>query len=217
MSGRHDEVKTWSHVALQACQILKARRLIIFVTAAQLANDKEMIDRALEDGRTVITVPDTIADRLGAVSDVAGKPMQSLAQFSSDWAKTVEFSSSRRARSRPIEQAVYRHWRGIAAAGGGLPKAFRELRISETMRPSVGEGLDPVGFWEPSTGRVIIHRGQLARLADFAGTLLHELTHARTGFEDVRRPPRQGVATHLPSPPVYSINCQRRSRPGAIK
>ena len=183
----HDEVKTWSDVALRACQILNARRPIIFVTAAQLVSDKEMIDRALEDGRTVITVPDTIADKLGTVKDIAGKPMQSLTQFSSDWAKTVEFKFVEESELTPKERAVYRHWRQIAAAGGGLPKAFRELRISETMRPSVREGFNPVGFWEQTTGRVIIHRGQLGQLADFAGTLLHELTHARTGFEDVSR------------------------------
>ncbi len=49
------------------------------------------------------------------------------------------------------------------------------------------EGFNPAGFWEPGTGRVIIHRGQLAQLSSFAGTLLHELTHARTGYDDVSR------------------------------
>jgi positive regulator of sigma E activity len=46
---------------------------------------------------------------------------------------------------------------------------------------------DPVGLWEPDKGRTIIKRSQLAYLAYFAGTLLHEITHARTGFSDVSR------------------------------
>lgn len=183
----HDEVRTWIDVGLRACQILNARKSIIFVTADQLVADKEMVDRAREDGRTVITVPATIAEKLGTVHDIAGKPMQSLTQFSTDWAKSVEFRFVEEDALTAKERAVFRQWRDIAAAGGGLPKAFRELKISETMRPSVLEGLNPAGLWEPSTGRVIIHRGQLAQLSGFAGTLLHELTHARTGYNDVSR------------------------------
>jgi hypothetical protein len=183
----HEEVRTWSDVGLRACQILNARRQIILVTAEQLVNDKEMVDRALEDGRTVITVPATIAQKLGTVRDIAGKPMQSLAQFASDWAESVEYRFVEEGALTKGEREVFRHWRAIATSGGGLPKAFRELKISETMRPSVHEGFNPAGLWEAATGRVIIHRGQLARLSDFAGTLLHELTHARTGFTDVSR------------------------------
>ena len=146
-----------------------------------------MVDRAGDDGRTVITLPTTIALKLNTVRDIAGDSMQSLDQFATEWADTVEYTFIADSALTGAERAIYKRWRDIAAASGGLPKAFRELKISETMRPSVAEGFNPVGFWEPATGRVIIHRSQLASLSRFAGTLLHELTHARTGFDDISR------------------------------
>ena len=40
---------------------------------------------------------------------------------------------------------------------------------------------------EASNGRIIIKRSQLGSLPDFAGTLLHEVAHARSGLGDVSR------------------------------
>ena len=85
------------------------------------------------------------------------------------------------------ERKVYGLWRSIADISGGLPSVVRELKISETMRPSVHEGINPGGLWEPATGRVIIHRRELRSIEAFAGTLLHELTHAHSGSSDVTR------------------------------
>jgi len=55
------------------------------------------------------------------------------------------------------------------------------------MRPSAKEGFSPAGLWLQDTGRVIIKRTQLGNAALFAGTLLHEFAHARTGHADVSR------------------------------
>ena len=43
------------------------------------------------------------------------------------------------------------------------------------------------GLWEPEKRWIIIKRTELAKLTSFAGTLLHEVTHAKTGFSDVSR------------------------------
>ena len=41
------------------------------------------------------------------------------------------------------------------------------------------------GIWEPSTGRIIIKREMLRSLLDYAGTLLHEVAHVRSGASDI--------------------------------
>jgi hypothetical protein len=152
-----------------------------------LIANKEMVDRAIEDGRQVVTVPATIAEKLGSVTDVDGKALQSLAQFQGEWSASIEYKFVGEAELSPKERAVYRRWREIANLAGGLPLQFKELKVSETMRPSVAEGMHPAGLWEPASGRVIVHRPQLQSLEAFAGTLLHELTHAQTGYNDVSR------------------------------
>jgi hypothetical protein len=63
----------------------------------------------------------------------------------------------------------------------------KEVRVSETMRPSISEGMQPVGLWEAETGRVIVHRSQLQTVGAFAGTLLHEFSRASTGLKDISR------------------------------
>jgi hypothetical protein len=59
--------------------------------------------------------------------------------------------------------------------------------ISETMRPETFGTGDADGLWEASTGRIIVKRSQLSCLAAFAGTLLHEIAHAKSGLGDVNR------------------------------
>lgn len=183
----HEEVRTWGDIGLRACQILNAKRQVVFATAEQLVTDKEMVDRAIADGRQVITVPATIAAKLGNVTDGAGNALQSLAQFEGEWSASIEYQFVHERDLTPGERAVYHLWREIADLSGGLPRKFKELKVSETMRPSVTEGMNPAGLWEPASGRVIVHRPQLRSLEAFAGTLLHELTHARTGHDDVSR------------------------------
>ncbi len=187
-AGRsHEEVRIWSDVGVLACQILNATRRYVFVTDEQLVADKEMVDRAIEDGREIITVPRTIAAKLRTVTDVAGNPLQSLGQFGNEWSASVEYQFVSERDLTPAERAVYQLWQRIADLAGGLPREFKELKISATMRPSVIEGMKPAGFWEPATGQVIVHRPALKSMERFGGTLLHELTHARTGYDDVSR------------------------------
>ena len=42
-----------------------------------------------------------------------------------------------------------------------------------------------MGVWEPAEGWIIVKRSQLQSLADFAGTVLHELSHALGGAPDM--------------------------------
>jgi len=183
----HEEVRTWSDVGLRACQILNARHRVLFVTAGQLVTEKEIVDRAIEDGCEVITVPTTISEKLGTVIDVGGNALQSISQFAINWSASIDYKFVAEGDLTPAERSVYELWRDIANLAGGLPREFRNLMVSETMRPSATEGLKPGGIWEPTTGLVIVHRPQLQSVEAFAGTLLHELTHARTGHVDVSR------------------------------
>jgi hypothetical protein len=183
----HDEVRTWTDVGLRACQILNTRGRVVFVTAQQLLDEKDMVDRARKEGREVVTLPQTVASKLDTVADLDGRPLQSLRQFAADWSASVELKFVGEEDLTDQERKVFRLWRVIAETGGGLPCGFRELKISETMRPSALEGMSPAGLWEPGTGLVVIHRRELRKLEAFAGTLLHELAHARSGFTDVTR------------------------------
>ena len=64
-----------------------------------------------------------------------------------------------------------------------------EIKVARTLRPvrpdfptdSFG------GVWNPEKCLVIIRRDTLRNPAVFCGVLVHELTHADTGFDDIDR------------------------------
>jgi hypothetical protein len=183
----HEEIRTWTDVGVRACQVLNSARAVVFVTSDQLLREKEMVDRAVLDGREIITLPTTVAAKLPTVVDVDGRPMQSLEQFAKDWSDSIEYSFVEEDDLTPAERTIFSRWPAIAELDGGVPSCVRAVRISDTIRPSVLEGMHPAGLWDPEIACVIIHRRQLGTLRSFAGTLLHEFAHARTGFTDVTR------------------------------
>jgi len=85
------------------------------------------------------------------------------------------------------ERNIFDQWRTIAGFVGGLPSRVREVRISETMRPDFLTSNEAVGLWDPASSSIVIKRTQLAAFSSFAGTLLHEIAHARSGYGDVTR------------------------------
>jgi hypothetical protein len=183
---QHDEI-AWTDVATHACRVLNAEKRVVFVTAAELATSFESVDRAKSEGYEIVTVPDNIRRAISGSTDTAGNLVRDLAAVHQKWSESFQFSFVPPNRLTHSERTVFEEWKRIARMGGGLPAAFKELCISETMRPDYLAGDQTLGLWEATTGRVIIKRSQLASLAHFAGTFLHELTHARTGFCDVSR------------------------------
>jgi hypothetical protein len=73
------------------------------------------------------------------------------------------------------------------------------------MRPDFASACDAAGLWEPSNHRIIIKRSELRSLEAFAGTLLHEITHARTGYDDVTREFEHGLTEALGKTSVRAI------------
>jgi len=183
---QHDEV-SWTDVAVHACQILNARRKVVFVTAAELGNARDSIDHATHDGYDVISIPDNVRRSLAGLKDVQGNPVRDLAVYQAEWNRSFEFKFVSRDGLTPAERKVFDRWQEIVKLVGGLPAQVREVRISETMRPDFGSGGECQGLWEPDKKRIIVKRSELATLTSFAGTLLHEITHANSGYQDVSR------------------------------
>lgn len=48
-------------------------------------------------------------------------------------------------------------------------------------------GMEAVGLWESDKERIVVKRSQLNSLEAYAGTLLHETAHAKSGAGDISR------------------------------
>ena len=193
----HDEVKTWSDVAVHACQILNASKKVVFVAAQERTLASDAINHAMSDGYKVVTVPENIKERLHGIKDIRGGPVRDLDVYVQEFADSFQFTFVERNKLSAVEREIFDMHGKIAKLVGGLPREVKEIKISETMRPDFASRCDAVGLWEPSNRRIIIKRSQLRVLEAFAGTLLHEITHVATGCDDVTREFESGLTTAL--------------------
>jgi hypothetical protein len=181
-----DEVK-WIDVAVHASQTLSASREVVFVTATELISHKDAIDHAQADGLRIVTVPDNIKASLQGTSDIQGNPVRDLSVYQSEREQSFKFSFVTFEMLTQPERRVFDQWRTIADIVGGLPSKVREVKVSETMRPDFLTANEAVGLWDPASSSIVIKRTQLNTLSTFAGTLLHEIAHASSGYGDVTR------------------------------
>jgi hypothetical protein len=181
-----DEVK-WIDVAVHACQILNASKKVIFVTAEQRTSASDAINHAMSDGYRVVTVPVNIREHLRGIKDIRGNPVRDLDVYKQEFGESFEFTFIDRAKLSAGEREIFDLHDKIAKLVGGFPHPVKEIKISETMRPQFASTCDAAGLWEPGSQRIIIKRTELRSLEAFAGTLLHEITHARSGYGDVTR------------------------------
>jgi hypothetical protein len=180
----HDETQ-WLDVGLHACKQLNARRQVIFLTAFELSYAADFVQRARNDGYEIIVVPETIRRKLPSLRDAAGNPIRDLDRYRDEWQDSFRFTFVDPADFSAAERAVWDALPRIFAARGGRPRNVRDVRVSETMRLMEGRYTEAVGIWESADGRIVVKRSQLQSLPAFAGTVLHEVSHALSGATDV--------------------------------
>lgn len=70
-----------------------------------------------------------------------------------------------------------------------------QIFISEKLQKDAES--DIVGLYENEKDRIIILRSQLSEKEKFLGTLIHELTHADSGWSDVCRQFEHALTTRI--------------------
>jgi hypothetical protein len=182
-----DEIQ-WIDVQEHACKILNAIRSVVFVDSQERTTQASAVDEALSQGFEVVTIPSGLRARLEDrnVVDQAGQPVRHLSQFLEERAAQFEYRWVEPEQLTSRERTVWDTRRSIIELAGGLPHRVQEIRISETICPTVRQ-FDTIGVWEPAERRIVVRRDQLRSVAAFAGTLLHEVAHARSGAADVSR------------------------------
>ena len=182
----HDELK-WNDVAAHACRILNAAEKVIFLTPYELVNAKDFVDKAKNDGFRVVTIPENIQQKIRGLEDLTGNPIRDLEQFKDEWNQSFEFKFVDPDDLTKEELMIFSKTKQIAGLIGGLPKNVKKIVISETMRMEEAGYREATGLWAAAEERIIIKRTQLRSLKEFAGTLLHEIAHAKSGTDDISR------------------------------
>ena len=207
-----DEVQ-WKDVAVHGCKILNASGNYLFVTASQLVMNASAIDHARSDGFQIVTVPDSIHYEVAGARDLSGAPIRDLGVYQTEWNNSFKFEWVPVERMTAQERAIFAQADTIAGLIGGLPKRVRAIQVSQTMRQDFLSGADALGLWDAESASIVIRRDQLKTLKAFAGTLLHELAHARTGHDDVTREFEDELTTLLGVTAAAAINAPSNQPP----
>jgi hypothetical protein len=182
----HDELK-WNDVAVHASKLLNAAEKVVFLTPSQLQEKRDIVDHAKNGGLKIVTIPENVGVRLSGTQDYQGNVLRDLEEFRDQWNRSFEFKFIDPKDLRNEERAIFDKTDQIVKLIGGLPWNIRKIMISETMRMETAGSAEATGLWEASEHRIIIKRTQLRTLENYAGTLIHEIAHAKSVSSDISR------------------------------
>ena len=182
----HDEL-TWIDVQEHSVKILNQQGKYLFVTSLEAMQHTDMIDQARNSGHTIITIPENLKYKIQGSKDLSGNPIVDIGQFVSNYNDSFDFSFIAPELLNDREKSIYKLTPKIIELFGGLPKNVKSINISSTMRKDFFSEVETLGCWDEKTSSIVLSRNILKTIADYSGTLIHELIHAKTGQEDVTR------------------------------
>jgi hypothetical protein len=182
----HDEL-TWIDVQEHSVKILNQQGKYLFVTSIEAMMHPDMIDQARSSGHEIITIPENLKHKIQGSIDLSGNPIVDIRQFVSNYNDSFDFTFIDPEKLNTKEKEIYKLTPKIIELFGGGPKKVKAIKISSTMRKDFFANVETLGCWDEKTSSIVIYRKTLKSVADYSGTLIHELIHAKTGHDDVTR------------------------------
>jgi len=182
----HDEL-TWIDIQEHSVKILNQQGNYLFVTSFEAMNHPDMIDQATNSGHEIITIPENLKYKIQGSTDFSGEPIVDIEQFVSNYNNSFDFNFIEPNELTRKEREIYNLTPRIIEIFGKKPKKVKEIKISTTMRKDFFSEVETQGCWDEKTGAIVIDRKSLKSVSNYSGTLIHELIHAKTGYDDVTR------------------------------
>lgn len=176
---------TWNEVALHAIKHLNSSANYVFGTQTehhQLSGDLRDI---VYEGRKFIVIPQRLKEKISNELDSSGNEITTITtairQYNDGFTYTFIDPSELSKRRRIIFQL-----KGLVC--NYLDADFYENRIMISKHLHLNESnRNTTGFYDVAKDIIVIKENQLESKEEFLGTLIHELVHAKTGFDDVTR------------------------------
>jgi len=183
---QHDELN-WIDVQEHAVKILNNTEKVVFVSSSDLIAHPNMIDEAQKSGHQIISIPENLKEKIRGGTDFSGNPIIDINQFVTNYNDSFKFEFVNIQDLSVDEKNIYDLTEDILNLINGKPQIVKEIKFSKTMRKDFYSENETQGIWDPSTRSIIILRKMLRSVKDYAGTLVHEAIHAKSGAGDVNR------------------------------
>ena len=182
----HDELR-WLDVQENAVKILNPFSKVIFLTSDELENCSKLIDKAQADGYEFINIPGNLKQHINGANDITGTPIRDIEEFYNEYKRKFRYCFVDPQNLFPEERQIFNMTPVIFDLLGGKPALVQEIKISENMIKELDNDQEATGVWDPLTKIIIIKRSELQNIKKYAGTLLHQLSHAISGDPDEGR------------------------------
>jgi hypothetical protein len=177
--NQHDDL-IYLDVRRRAAEILSKKDNVVLVTKEELVNNMSTVDEMKREGKEIVVVDDKLHE-----SVKENKEVSTMSKFVETQNSNIEFKFVTPADFTEPEKIVFNKTADILKLIN-VTKIDYKISISETMKKDT-KGGDMLGLWVSGENHIIIKRSQLSKFEDYAGTLIHEFTHALTGTDDVTR------------------------------
>lgn len=183
---QHDEL-SWIDVQEHSVKILNQNEKVLFVSSMDIMMHPDMIEEAKASGHQIISIPENLKEKIKGGTDLSGKPIIDISQFTTNYNDSFSFEFVAIENLTEKEREVYNLTTDILNLVDGKPRIVKEIKISTTMRKDFFSQNETVGIWDLGSSSIIILRKMLNSIKDYAGVLIHEAIHAKSGLGDISR------------------------------
>jgi hypothetical protein len=141
-----------------------------------------------------VVVSDAHKEKINRQIETGGEQLRTVETYQKEFNESFTFKFIDPDSLTPAERKVYDLTPRIIGLVRIAPRNSPSVKISETMRITID---NTSGVWDPQLGSIVILRHLLKNPEAYAGTLLHELVHARTGLVDVTRSFESALSEYL--------------------
>lgn len=183
----HDEV-SWLDIQEHAVKILNTYGNVVFLTNEEAIYNPTLIEEIESRGMEIIFVSENLKSKIHYSNEITDTPIVDFEHFVSDVKSSYVFDFISENELNRSQKNVYAYTNEIIKIFGGLPKDVNEIKISRTMINDYNNNHSTInGVWDSNSNTIIIYIGALDSLGMYAGILIHELIHAKTGQFDISR------------------------------
>ena len=185
---KHDEL-AWNEVAMYAYKQLSILdQKTTYVTPEELRESPDIIDKMRKDGFNPVVIPTSLSQKMDDYNSGSnsGDVFNTTRNFIERQQQSYNPVIVDRASLTGAERQIFDQTDSILELIGGKPRNVKQIVIAEKIYEH--EYLtETLGLWESQMNRIVVKRSQLKSMKLYAGTLLHECSHAMSGATDVSR------------------------------
>ena len=185
-NGRQADELKWVDVQAHAVRHLSARKETVYVTPDEIQRSSGAILEVIRNsGKQPVFVTETVKQKIADTTDVNGRQISTIQSVVAQYNNSFQYEFVPYEELTTAEKVVFDlHHQLIRETHSSVRS--EQIKVAQTLRPDFPSDSFG-GVWDGEKELVIIRRDMLCDPAVFCGVLVHELTHADTGLDDIDR------------------------------